>query len=259
MSVVDGYATERQRHDRLVVALTVLAVLVVVGLPAALAGLDAPGGHGPVEQVALTDNARRVLAEVPGAYQEHGLVVVPAATDPYVAWTGVVGPERITGEVVALEVNGITPYGKLPPVAAPDWLFDFGAVDAVVSDVGDLSFACVRPPDVEECRGTLLTQNIGQRFTFGREIGAPGTSEVLRFSGLRPDGVVSVVLGWLPPGAARVSAEGYGRRGEEVAVRTALTDRSGKGIWWLVSDDPVTTLIFRDGGGDVVEHRTVGG
>lgn len=258
MSVVDGYTTERPRHDRLAVALTVLAVLLVVGLPSALASWDGRLPEGPVEQVVLTDNARRVLTEVPGAYEDHGLVVVPAATDPYVAWTGVVGAERITGEVVDLGVDGITPYGKLPPVAAPDWLFDVGAIDAVVSDVGELSFACVRPPEAEGCRGTLLAQNIGQRFAFGREIGPPGSSEVLRFSGLLPAGLVTVVLGWLPPGAVSVSAEGYGRRGDEVAVRTAPTGRSGTGVWWLVSEDPVTTLIFRDADGDAVEHRTVG-
>lgn len=261
MSVVDQTSSAPSRHDRTVVAMTVLAVLLAVGGPTLAARWEGGLPHGPVERVDLTDNARRVLAEVPGAYEDAGVVVVPAATDPYVAWTGSVTEDRIVGEVVELGVRGITRYGSLPPVAAPDWLFDVGVVDAVISDVGDLSFACVQPIGETDCSGTLLTRHIGQWFAFGKGLGAPGESGTsLRLTGLGEDGFVELLLGWLPSGAVAASADLVVDGAPDVPARTAAAGSvSGPALWWLVSPDAVGEVVFLDEHGAAVAEQAVDG
>lgn len=261
MSVVEQAPSPPSRHDRTVVAMTVLAVLLAVGGPTLAARWEGGLPHGPVERLELTDNARRVLAEVPGAYEDAGVVVVPAATDPYVAWTGSVTEDRIVGEVVELGVRGITRYGTLPPVAAPDWLFDVGVVDAVISDVGDLSFACVQPAGETGCTGTLLTRHIGQWFAFGKGLGAPGESRTpLRLAGLGEDGFVELLVGWLPSGAVAVSADLVVDGAPDLPGRTtAAGSASGPGLWWVVSPDPVAEVVFLDEHGEVVAERAVDG
>lgn len=260
VSVVDGFATDRPRHDRLVVTLTVLAVLLVIGLPGVLARWDWPTtGLGPGEVAGPTQAARRVLAELPGAYQAHGLVVVPAATDPYTTLAGVTQEDRVTGQVVGLGVHAVTPYVQPAAADAPDWLTALGAVDAVVSDLGELSFACLRPPGSDRCVGSFVVEHRDHLFVVGRPIGDHTSTATARFTGLSTDGLVTVLVGWLPPAATSVTAEDYGRDGGEIAVSTAEITPDGAGIWWLASFGAITTVEFRDRTGASVSHRTLGG
>jgi hypothetical protein len=262
VSVLVRVSPEPTRRDRGVVAAAVAATLLVIAGPM-LASAWNDGGPGvPIEEPPLPESAQRVLAELPDAFQAGGMVVVPAATDPYVVWPGALGTDRVDGDVVALGVSGLTEYGVLPAAAAtPGWLTGLAPADNVYSDVGPLSFACVRWPGADRCTGALLTEHSGSHHILRAGLGSPASLEpVNRTMGFGSGGRRDVWLGWLPPGAvtAWVTVVGHqsirdvpGRTSEPGAV-------AGQAVWWVASPDAVSAVSFRDAQGNVVERITVG-
>ena len=155
---VDRDEAEQARHPRAVVWSAAAATLAVITGPLLAAALGFVERVDP-DGVTLSSTAQRVLEEVPGAFETGGLVVVPAATDPGVAWTGIVTLDRVDGAPVDLGVSGLAEYGYLPSSGtAPAWLSGVAPTDRVFSDVGPLSFACMRWPGAEKCTGTLLME-----------------------------------------------------------------------------------------------------
>jgi hypothetical protein len=139
-----------------------LATLLVMAGPAVVRGLAGFGDDpGPPQ---LSPTALRVLAEVPGAMRSGGLVVVPAAGDPYRSWDDPLATSRLTAPT-ALGVVGLVEYVTLPVQGdAPVLLSAITAADRVYSDVGPLWTGCVRAPGERRCGGALLFRQEGAWF-----------------------------------------------------------------------------------------------
>jgi hypothetical protein len=262
VSVLVRASPEHTRRDRAVIAAAVAATLLVIAGPM-LATAWNDGGPGVlIEEPPLPESAQRVLAELPDSFQAGGMVVVPAATDPYVVWPGGIGPDRVDGEVVGLGVRGLTEYGLLPSSGStPEWLRGLGPTDNVYSDVGLLSFACVRWPGADRCTGALLVEHGGNHHILRAGIGSPTSLEpVTRTMGFGSGGRRDVWLGWLPPGAATAWVTVVGHQSiRDVPGRTSGPAAvGGQAVWWVASPDAVSAVSFRDSQGNVVERITVG-
>ncbi|HSE09714.1 MAG TPA: hypothetical protein VLB29_13705 [Nocardioidaceae bacterium] len=255
----DAGESERAVHPRRVVVAAAVATLAVITGPltAALLGFV---DRVPVEEDSgLTPLAERVLDELPGAYESDGHVVVPAGTDPGVAWTGDVPPGRVDGWLVELGVNGLAPYGYLPAHGAtPSWLFDVGPADQVYSDVGPLSFACMRWPGLAECSGALLMEHDGAQYVFRSGLGVEVLrDQVLSYRALEGGLPTQLVLGALPPGAVGAMVN-FADDGGQIAARlSAPRGAGGETIWWLSVIDPVESVAFVDSDNDVVAEVSV--
>jgi hypothetical protein len=255
-------ANPHSRHDRSVIAAAVLATLLVVAGPRLA---DEWGGRLSgtlVPETPLTEAAQRVLAEMPEAFQAGGLVVVPAASDPYVAWVQPVAEDRVVGDVVALDVHGLAGYGYLPAAGGtPTWLDAVTPADGVHSDVGPLSFACTSWPGTKRCTGTLLTEHAGRRHIFRAGLGSPESPDpVIGLRGFGAGGMLDVYVGWMPPGASTVWATVVGDQYvRDVPGRSSRPGAvGGQTVWWLRSEEPVSAVSFLDPDGEVVERVTVG-
>ena len=239
---------DRAPHQRRDVIAAVVATLAVIAGPLIAAGLGAAGRFAPVEEESvLTPTAQRVLEELPGAYASRGLVVVPAATDPGVAWNGVPA-EAVEGEVVNLEVRGLAEYGYLPSAgSAPAWLSKVSPRDRVFSDVGDLYFACTLWAGADACAGSLLMEHEGELFLFRaglRLLGSP--DEVRTFRVLDGGLPTDLALGRTPVGAtgATVTLED----GQQMRASVSAPDAvGGATVWWVSTTEPVAAVKFVDG------------
>ena len=253
-------ARRRSPHQRMVLAATVVATLGVIALPAGMAG-SGPAGRTIAVDIgpAPTPAARRVLKEVPGAFETRGLVVVPAATDPETRWTGALSSDLVVGPVVALGVRGLAEPGYLPSTArVPAWLRRLGTKDQVYDDVGDLSFACTRWPGVADCTGTLLLGHAGRHYIFRSGLHfwrAPGEATTLL---VLDDGVPrNLVIGGAPPGTARVLVALPGSR--EVEARTSAPGPvHGVTVWWVAVAEPLSAVTFLDRDGAVLARSSLG-
>jgi hypothetical protein len=262
VSVLVRLSPEPTRRDRGVVAAAVAATLLVIAGPMLAAAWNGGGPGVPIEEPPLPESAQRVLAELPDSFQAGGMVVVPAASDPYFAWPGGVGSDRVDGEVVGLGVRGLTEYGALPSAGAtPGWLLSLSPADNVYSDVGPLSFACVRWPGADRCTGALLAEHDGDHHILRAGIGSPTSLElVTRTMGFGSGGRRDVWLGWMPPDAASVWVTVVGHQTiRDIPGRTSGPAAvSGQAVWWVTSPDAVSAVSFRDVRGHVVERITVG-
>ena len=237
---------ERGRHQRLVIAGPMLAAL----------GL---GGHrAPVD--ALTPDARRVLKELPGAFVTGGLVVVPAATDPNLLWTGPISPGLVEDPVVSLGVDGLAEHGDLHlQETAPAWLRQVGSEDLVFEDVGNLSFACTRWPGAHVCTGTLLIEHLGERYILRSGLDlrrSPGDVSSFR---VLDNGLPSeLVLGGAPPEVRSVAVTMTAGGSHVVEARTSAPGAvGGTTLWWASVPAPVATVTFFDARGQVISRSPV--
>lgn len=255
---------EHAPHERAVIVATVLGVLAILAGPGLVSGLTARWQQvppPPVDAVALTDTAQQVLAEVPDAFQVGSMVVVPASGDPYVAWADGVAAYRVDGDVVDLGVRGLVPYGDLP--AAPDrptWMDGLSAGDAVFSEVGNLWFACIRPPSSTLCHGALLAEHAGQRRVVRSDLGSSASPDVMtKVSGFGSGGELDVWLGWMPDGAATAWATVVGQQSvREIPARSSRPRSvAGSRLWWVRTSDPVSAMSFRDARGRVLARMSV--
>ncbi|HEX6249135.1 MAG TPA: hypothetical protein VFZ64_14785 [Nocardioidaceae bacterium] len=257
MSLVE-VTHERDRHEWSVIVASVLGVLLVIAGPGLAASLSVEVPTLPVpvvEEERLSPTALRVLDEVPGAFEADGIVVVPATTDPYVAWAGALGADQVRGPVVDLGVDGLVGYGSLPAVAAPDWLETVGPEDQVFSDVGTLSFACATTGGGADCEGTLVARHIGQMFVFRTGLGSPTEPLLMtQVDGFGSGGRTDLWLGWVPDGAVTAWATVVGHQSiREVPARTTPPGAvEGSTLWWVRTPDPVSAVSFRDARGEVV-------
>jgi hypothetical protein len=263
VSVLVPTSTEHTRRDRGVVASAVAATLLVIAGPMLAAAWNDGGPGVPIEEPPLPESAQRVLAELPDSFQAGAMVVVPAETDPFIVWPGgSVGPDRVDGQVVSLGVRGLTEYGRLPSATdTPGWLNGLGPTDHVYSDVGPLSFACVRWPGSARCTGALLAEQHGSHQIVLAGIGSPTSIEpVTRTMGFGSGGRRDVWLGWLPTGVAAVWVTVVGHQSiRDVPARTSEPAAvAGRAVWWVATPDAVSAVSFRDAQGNVVERITVG-
>lgn len=247
------------RHARSVVVAAALATLVVVSGPM-LAALLGFVQRVPVEEdPGLTSMAERVLVEVPGAFQSRGVVVVPAAGDPNVAWTSPVAQEQVENDwVLELGVNGMATYGFLPfSGTAPDWLLELGPDDRVFSDVGPLLFACLRWPGADKCSGALLMENDRRLYLYRPGVDVAGLAEDIRIFQTLEGGLPTLLfLGGLPAGAT--TALVTLADGEQIGARSiGLGGAEGHDIWWLSVINPVDSVTFYDSEFDVVREVQV--
>lgn len=235
------------RHERLVVAAAVVATLAVLAGPLLIGFV---GRFGPVEdELLLTPPAQRVLDELPGAFETDGVVVVPAGTDPALAWFEEVPADRVDGAVIELGVHGLADYGYLPlRDSAPAWLGSIASTDGVYSDSGPLSFACTRFVGAEECTGTLMMQREGRRFVFRSGIGLDELAEQPRvFRALDVSGPAQLVVGVAPPGTAWVEVWLAGEAHQRVTAH--LSDPgavAGATLWWTTVASAVDGVTFLD-------------
>lgn len=261
MSVLVHDPTPHARRERSIIAAAVAATLAIVLAPLAGAMLSTDGPVLLVEEEPLPEAAQRVLTEMPDAVRIGGMVVVPAATDPYVSWSGAVGADRIDGEAVSLGVRGIAEYGYLPSAAStPEWLTSLAPSDNVYSEVGPLSFACTRWPGASDCRGAVLAEKDGNLHVLRSGIGSPDSPQkVARVNGIGSGGRRDVWFGWLPRDAGSVWVTIVGHQGvKELPARTSDPGAlAGESAWWVVSSDPVSAVSFRDADGEVLERITV--
>ena len=256
---VTVHDARRSRRQRWVVAATVLATMSAIVLPAVTAGFGPAGRKVVVDpSPVLTLAARRVLKEVPGAFETGGDVVVPASTDPDTRWGGALGPELIAGPVVPLGVHGLAEPGYLPTTEGrPAWRERIGTKDRVYDDVGAVSFACTRWPGLAGCTGSLLMEHAGRRYLFRSGLHLwqrPGvvTSLLVLDEGLPRD----LVLGGAPPDTARVVVTLAGGGREVGAHTTAPGAVHGLTLWWVTVADPVAVVTFFDREGAATDHQT---
>lgn len=257
-------SNEPAPHERAVIVATVLGVLAILAGPGLASGLTARWREvppPPVDAVALTDAAQRVLAELPDAIQVGSMVVVPASGDPYVAWADGVASYRVDGELVDLGVRGLVPYGELPAALdRPAWMDGLSAGDGVFSEVGNLWFACIRPPSSTQCHGALLAEHSGQRRIVRSDLGSSVSPEVMtRVSGFGSGGELDVWLGWMPDGAVTAWATVVGQQSvRELPARTSRPRSvAGSRLWWVRTSDPVSAMSFRDARGRVLTRMSV--
>jgi len=239
-------------HERLVIVTTVLATLVAVAGPLLIGGL---GRLASVDDEALSPPAQRVLAEVPGAFETEGLVVVPANTDAALAWVEEMPYERIDGAVVDLGTHGLADYGYLPlRDSAPGWLMSITPGDSVFSDAGPLAFACTRFPSAEDCTGTLLMEHEGELYIFRAGLALADLTEQPRgFRALDLSGPAQLVLGTTPPETAWVELRLAGDAGQRVTA--SLSDPGvvdGATLWWATVSSPIEEVTFLDAGGRAI-------
>jgi hypothetical protein len=263
VSVLVPASPERTRRDRSVILAAVAATLLVITGPMLGAAWNGSGPGVPIEEPPLPEAAQRVLAEMPDSFQAGAMVVVPALTDPYIVWPGdSIGPDRVDGEVVSLGVRGLTEYGRLPSTSGtPGWLSSLSPADNVYSDVGPLSFACVRWPGSDRCTGALLAEQHGSHHIVRAGIGSPTSVEpVTQTMGFGSGGRRDVWLGWMPTGVATVWVTVVGHQSiRDVPARTSEPAAvAGRAVWWVASPDPVSAVSFRDAQGTVVQRITVG-
>jgi hypothetical protein len=246
----------RLPRERLPVLAGALATLVVI-----VATYAATGGPGTVGEdlPQLPYGAQRVLDEGPGAFRVGELVVVPAALDPGVAWTGAVGQERISGELVDLGVRGLVDHGYLPSSGdVPAWAAGLASQDPVRSDTGPLAFACTRWPGATSCGGALLARNDGEHYLVRSGLDVPADPEaVLGLEVLDLGEPAHLTLGVLPPGAVRVEVGAAG------APQTARLSEpgavAGATLWWAVTDRPPRSMRAIGADGAVVSETDLGG
>ncbi len=257
-----GAGRQRSPHQRLVVAATVVATLGAIVLPAVTAG-SGPAGRKVVVDPgpALTLAARRVLKEVPGAFETGGDVVVPASTDPDTRWAGALGPELIAGPVVPLGVHGLAEPGYLPTADRPPaWRERIGTKDHVYDDVGGVSFACTRWPGLTGCTGSLLMEHAGRRYLFRSGLHLSQRPGVVTTLLVLDDGLPrDLVLGGAPPGTARVMVTLAGGGREVGAHTTAPGAVRGMTLWWVTVADPMSEMTFFDREGAVLARSSRGG
>lgn len=244
----------RSQRQRLVVVSAVIATLVVIGAPL-VAGLLSGGLSRGDGNPALTPMAERVLHSIPGAFKTGDLVVVPAAGNPGTAWTNVVAPELVDGDVVQLDVRGLADIGYLPSRGtAPSWLSEVSAQDRVFLDVGNLSFACTRWPGADTCTGSLLMEHDNALYLFHSGLDVVGTpDEVRSFQVLDLGHPTTMALGVLPHDAksAMVTFRGGGDRG--VPARTSSPGAvGGATLWWVSAPAAVESVRFLDAEGRVL-------
>lgn len=242
------------QRQRLVVVSAVIATLVVIGGPL-VAGLLSGGLSRGDGNSALTPMAERVLRSMPGAFLTGDLVVVPTAANPSTAWTNVVAPELIDGDVVQLDVRGLADIGYLPSRGtAPGWLSDVTAQDRVFLDVGNLSFACTRWPGADACTGSLLMEHDQALYLFHSGLSIVGSpDEVRSFQVLDLGHPTTMALGVLPYGAsaAMVTFRGGGDRG--VPARTSAPGAvGGATLWWVSAPAAAESVRFLDADGHVL-------
>lgn len=256
-----GAGRRRSPHQRWVVAAAVAATLGVIGLPAVTAGSD-PSGRKVVVDTgpALTSAARRVLEEVPGAFETGGDVVLPAATDPDTRWGRALSPDLIASPVVALGVHGLAEPGFLPTTSRPPaWRERVGTKDRVYDDVGALSFACTRWPGLTGCTGSLLMEHAGRRYLFRSGLHLWPRPDVVTTLLVLDGPPRDLVLGGAPPGTARVVVTLAGGAREVGAHTTPPGALHGMTVWWLTVADPVSVVTFFDRKGAVLARSSRGG
>ena len=256
----------RDAHERLVVVGAVLATLAVIAGPGIVGVLAPTGGVVPrVEEPRLSDNALRVLQEVPQAYRTGATVVVPADSDPHVVWIGPVAAASMDGEVVTLGARGLVPFGTLPTRGkVPAWRSAVQPVDRVFTDVGPLHVGCAPSSSSsssgETCHGAVLMRRGDRWHPVPTDLGAPGSRGVVRVSVRDGSGEAGIWLGWVPEGAVTAWATVVGHQYiHDVPARTSARDAvGGASIWWVRASDPVSAVSYKDARGRVVQRVAVG-
>lgn len=251
-------SSARSRRRRSTVAASVLATLAVIAGPLVVGWLGFMGHMTPVNGDALlSPMARRVLHTLPQAYTTSGMVVVPAAGDRGLVSTSPLPRDQIDGAVVNLGVHGLADYGYLPRSGqAPDWLSGLRPQDQVFSDVGTLSFACMRWPGASDCKGTLLMSYGGQRHVFRSGLDVVGSpDQVHTFRALDAGLPTTLLLGSLPPRAVSASVKVGSNGSFDVVFGHTSRPRAvgGATLWWAVTAAPAVAVRFFDSG-----HHEVG-
>lgn len=243
----------RERH---IVVAAALATLAIVAGPAVAGTLGLGARFAKVDEPVLTAAAQRVLAEIPGAYEIDGLVVVPADTDSTRDWEALPEPSGIDGPLVELDVHGLVEYAALPVDGeAPIWLSTLNAGDRIYSDVGPLYYACTRVPGARRCTDTLLMEQDGRLLVHRANLPIGRIGEVpVRVSAVDPSGPVQLLIGNAPPSTSTVVV----RLAGQDRKLWAATHRPGHGrrvtLWWVSVPAPVVEVRFLDEQG-----RDVGG
>ncbi len=250
-------------RERVTIAAAAAATLAVIAGPPLAASISGAHGFGENDPPAstLTERAEKALAELPFAYRLGESVIVPAATDFSVNWSGTVVRERIVGQAIPLGFRGVTDYGYLSSSAlAPDWTAELTAEDRVLADVGPLTFACTRWPGVEGCEASLLMQHEGEYYFFRSGIGSAdfleegAPMEMFTFDVLGPNGTRQLVLGGLG-GTETKEVQLTLRDGSTVAAWASRgVAVEGATIWWTSVSSPVESVSAYDGRGDVVQR-----
>lgn len=232
-------------RERLVMAGSALATLAVI-VTGAVVG---EGGGAPEDpEAALSDLARRALAELPHAYLAGGSVVVPAATDAGVVLSNYVPPERLDGAPEPLGAHGLADYGLVSEFGpAPAWTREITGADSVYADVGPLHLGCMRWPGESICRPTLLTENEDQFHVFRSGIPAEAflvegpVLQGLTFDALQAGQRRLLVVGGFA-GTAYAAVSVRLADGSEVSAQTSAEAIAGATAWWAVVDQPVESV-----------------
>lgn len=249
-------------RERVTIAAAAAATLaVIVGPPLGAGIADARRDSGSRSPgIALSERAERALIELPFAYRLGDSVVVPAATDFSVSWSGAVMHERIVGHAIPLGVRGLADYGYLSSSAlAPEWTENLTAEDRVLADVGPLSFACTRWPGEEDCAASLLMQHDGNYYFFRSGIGSAGflaegsPMEVFTFSVLGRDGPDQLILGGLG-GTDTAEVRLTLRNGATVTAWASDSAVRGATVWWATVPSPVASIAAYDEHGRVLDR-----
>jgi hypothetical protein len=257
---VDRDEAEQARHPRAVVWSAAAATLAVIAGPVIAAALGFVERVDPDDGGTLTSLAQRVLEETPGAYETAGMVVVPAAGDRGVSWTGVVLPDRVDGVFVDLGVNGLAQYGSdyYPSGStSTEWLTEVTPGDQVFADVGALSFACMRWPGADSCTGALILERTGTKLLFRSGLSIGESADQIRTFRVLDAGLpTQLVLGAMPRGA--VAAMVLTADDHEVRARSSDPGAvAGETLWWLSVTEPVRTITFFDEKYRVLERVNV--
>lgn len=236
----------------------------VATLTVILAGTSIFGGGGgglplPEEETRLTELGRRALHQLPLAYEADSIVVVPAATDPSVEWTGVVPEAWVEEQALPLGTSGLLEYEQLSSSAkAPEWTTRLAASDRVFTDVGPLWFACVNWPGSDECTPSLLMWHDVNFYPFATPVGSQSFldegsgMETVTF---RANGATE--LRYLSIGGVHGTdiAKVEVTTADETPARAWVSRnvvRAGTTVWWATSSAPAESVTAYDRDGEPV-------
>ncbi len=237
-----------------------LATLAVILAGVAFAGL---GSRNPVppddDRAVLTDLGRRAINELPLAYQAGDAVVVPAATDPAVHWTGPVSLDRIHGHAVPLGARGLVDYGAVTSsVDAPAWVDRLTSGDRVFADVGALFFACTTWPGQDACSASVLMYHDTKYYFYVSGLGSEAAldegapMEVFGFKSVNGTELQELLVGRL----GGIAAEEVRLTMPDGTERTAWTSKGlvldGETLWTAATSQPVRRVTAYDADGEVL-------
>jgi hypothetical protein len=128
----------------------------------------------------------------------------------------------------------------------------------VFSDVGPVSFACMRWPGAETCSGALLMERAGADYVLRSGLHVGDSADQIRTFRVLDAGLpTDMLLGALPAGAVSAMVTLGGER--EIRARTSeIGAVGGKTLWWLSVTEPVRAVTFLDAKYGVVDEVVVG-